>query len=139
MTGYYAEFKWVHVAAVLVSGTLFFLRGLMVQSGRQDFALRAPLRYLSYAIDTVLLASALMLVAILPGATFGNGWLTVKIVLLVAYIVCGSLALKRARTQRLRLAFFVAALLTYGFMLSIARAHDPFGLLRPWLEGGPPG
>lgn len=131
MIGYYAQLKFAHVAAVLVSGTLFFLRGLMVQMGRQQLALRAPLRYLSYTIDTALLASALTLLAILPGATYANGWLTAKIGLLVVYIVCGTLALKRAPTQRARLVFFLVALLTYGFMLSIARLHDPLGFLRP--------
>lgn len=131
MIGYYAQLKFAHVAAVLMSGTLFFLRGLMVQLGRQQLALRAPLRYLSYTIDTALLASALTLLAILPGAAYANGWLAAKLALLVVYIVCGTLALKRAPTQRARLAFFLVALLTYGFMLSIARLHDPLGFLRP--------
>ncbi len=131
MIGYYAQLKFAHIAAVLVSGALFFLRGLMVQLGRQELALRTPLRFLSYTIDTALLASALMLLAILPGATFANGWLAAKLALLVVYILCGTLALKRAPTQRARLIFFVVALLTYGFMLSIARLHDPLGLLRP--------
>ena len=136
MIEFYPQFKWVHVAAVLTSGAIFLLRGLLVQAGRQDLALRPQLRHLSYGIDTVLLASALMLLAVLPGATYANGWLAAKLVLLAVYIVCGSLALKRARTQRLRLVVFVAALLTYGLMLSIARAHDPMGLLRTWF-GGP--
>jgi len=133
MTGYYLQLKLAHVAAVLASGMLFFLRGLMVQLGRQELALRAPLRYLSYSVDTALLASALMLLTIIPSAAYANGWLTVKLVLLVVYIACGTLALKRAPTQRARLVFFVSALLIYGFMLSIARAHHPLGLLRVWL------
>lgn len=135
----YAQLKWAHVAAVLVSGTLFFLRGLMVQAGRQDIAMSAPPRYASYAIDTALLTTAVLLLTILPGATYANGWLTVKLALLIVYVVCGSLALKRAPTQRLRLAFFVAALLAYGSMFSIARAHHPLGLLRMWLGGGQSG
>ena len=60
----------------------------------------APLRYLSYSIDTVLLTAALMLLTILPGAMFANGWLATKLVLLVAYVVLGSFALKRGRTPR---------------------------------------
>jgi uncharacterized membrane protein SirB2 len=133
---FYSQLKFTHVAAVLMSGLLFLLRGLMVQSGRQELALRAPLRHLSYTIDTILLASALALLTILPGAAYANGWLTVKLALLVVYIVFGALALKRAPTRRARLVFFVAALLTYGYMLSIARAHDPLGLLRAWLDRG---
>jgi uncharacterized membrane protein SirB2 len=131
MNGYYLQLKLAHVAAVLASGALFFLRGLMVQLGRQDLALRPTLRYLSYTIDTALLASAVMLLTILPSGAYANGWLAAKLVLLVVYIVCGTLALKRAPTRRLRLAFFLAALLTYGYMLSIARFHHPLGLLKP--------
>ena len=136
MMDFYYQLKFTHGVAVLLSGLLFLLRGLLVQSGRQELALRAPLRYLSYTIDTVLLVSALALLTILPGATYANGWLAAKLTLLVVYVVCGTLALKRAPTQRARLAFFVAAVLTYGFMLSIARAHDPLGFLRIWLGSG---
>jgi uncharacterized membrane protein SirB2 len=131
MLEFYPQIKLVHVAAVYTSGTLFLLRGLMVQVGHQDWALSAGLRYPSYAIDSVLLAAALLLLTILPGASYANGWLATKIVLLLVYIVFGSLALKRAATRSRRLWFFVAALLIYGFMLTIAWSHHPLGLLSP--------
>ena len=57
---------------------------------------------LSYTIDTVLLTAALMLLTILPGAMFANGWLTTKLVLVVVYVVLGTFALKRGRTPRVR-------------------------------------
>ena len=47
----------------------------------------APVRYLSYGIDVILLAAALLLLAVLPAAVFANGWLWAKLSLLVAYIV----------------------------------------------------
>jgi uncharacterized membrane protein SirB2 len=58
----------------------------------------APLRFLSYSIDTILLTAALMLLTILPHAVFANGWLAVKLALLVVYVALGSFALK-ARAQ----------------------------------------
>ena len=128
MIEFYPQIKWVHVAAVLVSGGIFLLRGLAVQAGAA-WAMVAPVRYLSYTVDTVLLAAALMLVVILPGALYANGWLTAKLSLLVAYVVLGTLALKRGRTRRVRLAAFLAALAVYGSMLSIARTHHPLGAL----------
>src|SRR3546814_9171598 len=72
------------------------------------------MRYLSYSIDTTLLTAALMLLTILPASMFANGWLTLKLVLLVVYVVLGTLALKRGKTRRVRAISFVAALLTYG-------------------------
>jgi uncharacterized membrane protein SirB2 len=125
----YPHVKWLHVAAVVVSGMLFLLRGVLVQAGRSHIGMSAPLRFASYGIDTVLLATALLLVAMLPGAYFANHWLTAKVVLLLVYIVLGSLALKRARTPRARAWFFVAALAVYAVMFGIARAHHPLGWL----------
>jgi uncharacterized membrane protein SirB2 len=129
MIDFYSEIKWVHVAAVLASGTIFLLRGLAVQ-GNARWPMAAPVRYLSYSIDTVLLTAALMLLTILPGALYANGWLTVKLTLLVAYIVLGTIALKRGRTRKVRLVSFVAALAVYGSIIAIARLHHPLGPLR---------
>ena len=128
MIEFYPQIKLVHVAAVLTSGGLFLLRGLADQAGMR-WSMAAPTRFLSYGIDIVLLSAALMLLTILPSALFGNGWLWVKLGLLVAYIVLGSLALKRGRAPAVRLACFLAALLVFGAMYSIARAHHPLGVM----------
>ena len=132
MMAFYPQIKWVHVASVLASGSLFLLRGLLVQSGRERVAMMAPLRLLSYGIDTVLLSAALMLLTILPHGMFSNGWLTTKLVLLVAYVVLGSFALKRGRTPRVRMACYLAALVVYVAIIGIARAHHPWGWLLRW-------
>lgn len=130
-----AEIKFAHVAAVILSGLLFVVRGMMVQTGGSVQAIAAPLRYLSYSIDSILLVAALLLLAILPPAVYGNGWLMVKLLLLPVYVVLGWMALHKAATRASRFAFLAAAVLTYLFMLSIARAHHPLGWIRPWFEG----
>jgi uncharacterized membrane protein SirB2 len=132
MLAFYGQIKTVHVAAVLLSGALFVTRGLLVQAGRQRFAMSGIVRYASYGIDTVLLTAALMLVTILPAGMFANRWLTFKLALLVVYVALGSLALKRARTPLARRLFFIAAIVVYGAMLGIARAHHPLGWLVYW-------
>jgi len=132
MIAFYTQIKAVHVAAVLLSGLLFVTRGLLVQAGWQRWAMSGAARYASYGVDTVLLTAALMLVTILPGAMFANHWLTLKLTLLVVYVVAGTLALKRARTHRARILFFIAALAVYAIMLGIARAHHPLGWLKFW-------
>ena len=136
MLEYYPDIRLLHIAAVLVSGSLFLVRGAAVQAGGQ-WAMAAPARYLSYGVDTVLLTAALMLLAVLPSAVYANGWLTTKIALLVTYILLGTFALKRGRTARVRLTCFVAALLVYLCMFAIARAHHPLGplmIIRDWLS-----
>ena len=133
MLEYYLQVKSVHVAAVLLSGGLFLLRGLLLQPGPASasgrLAMAAPVRYLSYGVDTVLLTAALMLATMLPAAMFANGWLLAKLLLLPAYVVLGSFALKHGRTPRARLAFFLAALAVFACMLAIARSHQPLGPL----------
>lgn len=133
MIEFYPDIKGVHVLSVFCSGGLFLLRGLLVLGGRQAIAMAAPVRYLSYSIDTVLLTAALMLVSILPSALFANGWLATKLVLLVVYIVLGMFALKRAPTPVARGVCYVLALLVFAFMYSVARRHHPFGIFSAWL------
>jgi uncharacterized membrane protein SirB2 len=128
MIEFYPQIKSVHIAAVVASGSLFLLRGAAVQLGAK-WAMAAPLRYLSYSIDTVLLTAALMLATILQQFPFVHGWLTAKVLLLVCYVVLGTYALKRGRTRAVRTACWVAALLVYLFIVSIARAHHPLGVL----------
>jgi uncharacterized membrane protein SirB2 len=124
---FYAEIRLVHVTAVISSGTLFLLRGVSVWAGRQVWALAPLPRYLSYLIDTTLLAAAITLLTILPSAVFSNGWLVAKIALLPVYIGLGILALHS--TSGRQPALFAGALLAYGCMFSIARTHHPLGLL----------
>jgi len=124
MIEFYLQIKWVHVAAVLTSGGLFAARGIAMLAGARWY-MAAPLRYLSYTIDTVLLTAAMMLATVLHQYPFVNGWLTTKVLLLVVYVVLGSLALKRGATRSVRAWSFLAALLLYGFIISVARAHDP--------------
>ena len=127
MIEFYPQIRAVHVVAVMTSGLLFLLRGAAVQLGA-SWAMAAPLRYLSYTIDTVLLTAALMLATIIHQFPFAQGWLTAKLLLLVAYVVLGSFALKRGRTRAVRTYCWIAALFVYLFIISIARAHHPLGI-----------
>ena len=94
----YPLIKWAHVSVVLVSGALFAFRGSFVAAGA-SWPMTPALRYLSYGIDTLIVATAAMLLAVLPVSAYSNGWLALKLALLVVYIVLGSLALKRARNK----------------------------------------
>lgn len=133
MIEFYPQIKWVHVAAVSISGLLFFIRGLALNTGAA-WPMAAPLRYLSYTIDTVLLTAALMLATILHQYPFVHPWLTVKVLLLLVYVVLGSFALKRGRTRPIRIGCWLAALAVYLFIVSVARAHHPLGVLAPLLH-----
>lgn len=121
--------RQVHIGLVIASGSLFALRGIGVLSGAR-WSMRRSVRIASQIIDAGLLMAALSLLAMLQLNPFAVTWLATKLVLLVVYIVLGSLALKRARSARARFVCFIAALLTFAFMLGVARAHHPLGLLH---------
>lgn len=129
MIEFYPQIRLLHIALAAATGLLFLLRGLLVLGGREPVANHAAVRWLSYSIDTALLTAALMLLTVLHLSPLRTPWLAVKIVLLLAYIVAGSFALRRARTPRAKLACFITALACYLLMIGIARAHDPLGWL----------
>lgn len=129
MASLYPHIKALHVAMVLASVCVFALRGAGSLAG-QRWPMARPVRWLSYAVDTTLLAAALALLTILPWGLFANGWLAVKVGLLVVYIVLGYSALRVRGRPPVRVLLYVTALLVYGWMNTIARAHHPLGILR---------
>ena len=132
MIEFYLQIKYFHVFVALLSGAIFAVRGAFLLGGA-NWPQALPVKWLSYAVDTALLTAALMLLTILPWAMFGNGWLLVKLALIVAYVVLGVFALRPGRTRRTRALCYVAALLVFGAVYSIARAHHPLGALLRFL------
>lgn len=129
MIAFYPEIKHAHIGLALASGALFAVRGAGVLAGMR-WPRRAAVRHASYIIDTGLLAAALMLLAILPGGLYANGWLAAKLVLVVVYVVLGVFAMRRARSRGGRLAAYLAALAAFALIYGIARAHHPLGPLQ---------
>ena len=133
MIEFYPQIKQFHIFIAMLSGTLFALRGAFVLAGAR-WPQALPVKWLSYAVDTSLLTAALMLLTILPWAMFANGWLLVKIVLIVAYVVLGVMAMRPQRNRRSRAIYYVLALLTFVAIYVTARTHNPLGALA-WITG----
>jgi uncharacterized membrane protein SirB2 len=129
LTQHYSLVLHLHITCVILSGALFFARGIM-RIWESPLVNRRVLRVSSYLIDTTLLTAAILLTLIIRQYPLTEGWLTAKVALLLVYVVLGSLALKRARTRRARLLTFLGALAIYGCIISIAIAHDPLGVFR---------
>ncbi len=127
MTEYYLTLRHVHITCAILTITLFVFRGGLMLADSPWLQSRV-LKTLPHVIDTVLLTSALMLTTVIHQYPFTTGWLTTKVLLLVAYIVLGHYAIKRGRTKAVRATAFVAALLVLGFLVSVARAHHPLGI-----------
>ena len=125
----YLWVKYLHVSCVVISISLFVLCGsLQLQSKpwRQWWLLRvAP-----HVIDTVLLGSALWLVWRSGQYPFVDGWLTAKVLALLAYILLGMRALGKNTPASQRPVYFAAALLSVAYIVGVALTRSPsWGLL----------
>ena len=85
-------------------------------------------RILPHVNDSLLLAAGLWLAFRLQQYPLTHGWLTAKLLALIAYIVMGSIALKRGRTKRIRMAAFATSLLIFSYIVGAALKHNPW----PW-------
>ena len=86
-------------------------------------------RIAPHIIDTVLLLAAIALVVLSEQYPITHPWLTVKVLALVAYIVLGVFALKRGKTKTARVIYLIAAITTFGFMVSVALTRNALGFL----------
>lgn len=129
MEAFYLEIRAVHIGSVIMSGLLMLLRGVAYNGFGAKWVIAWPVRTLSYTIDTVLLTAALMLTTIIHQFPFVDSWLTIKVLLLVGYIWLGYNAL-RGGSARIRWSSLAGAILVYGFIISVARAHAPLGIFE---------
>jgi uncharacterized membrane protein SirB2 len=123
----YLAIKSAHVGLVTLSGALFAARGAAVLAGRA-WPMTRGLRVASVAIDTLLLAAGVALWSLLSLQPMRDAWLGSKLLLLVLYVVLGTVALKRRRAWA-----YAAAVACFAFMVSIALAHHPLGVLKAFL------
>ena len=117
--------KAVHLGAVGLTLALFVLRGIWMM--RDSPRLRARwVRIVPHLNDTVLLGSGITLAILLRQYPLVHGWLTAKFFALITYIVLGSIALKSGKSRGRRIAAWLAALLVFAYLLTVARARSPF-------------
>jgi len=130
----YLMLKHLHVTCVSLSLAGFLVRWTLALGAAPTLARRLErrrwLRILPHLNDTLLLAAAIALAVLLGQSPFLDAWLTAKFFGLIAYIILGALALQRARSVRLRTEAGVAAVLVFGWIVSVALAKDPLGFLR---------
>jgi uncharacterized membrane protein SirB2 len=87
-------------------------------------------RILPHVVDTLLLASALAMAWLSGQYPFAQSWLTAKLFGLLAYIGCGTIALKHGRTRPVRALFLLLALLAYAYIVSVALTRSPLPYVR---------
>lgn len=129
---YYFTLKALHQTAVALSLAGFFARGLGGLAGAAWVRGRAA-KSVPHVVDTVLLLSALALAWMLRLNPLTTPWLGAKIVALLVYIGLGLVALNPRRALKLRAAAWVAALASFGYIVSVALTKSAWGPLG-WLS-----
>lgn len=131
LIAHYHSIKSAHLWLAGCSVSLFAARGLGVLAGAR-WPMSAPARRGSVVIDTLLTAAGVTLWLLLHLNPLRDAWLGSKLLLIVAYVVLGSFALKRAASRGGKAANFAAALACVGAVAAIAIAHDPAAPLK-WI------
>jgi uncharacterized membrane protein SirB2 len=121
--------KTLHVTCALLSIGGYTLRGVLML--RESPLLGARwVRTVPHLVDTLLLLSAIGLALNIRQYPFVHGWLTAKVLALVAYIVLGAIGLRYGATKRIRVLAFIGALAIFAYILGVALTRSPFlGLL----------
>ena len=123
----YNLLKHAHVATVTITFVLFVTRGIWMWF--ESLRLQAKwVKILPHVNDTILLASGIGLAVLLGQYPFVDGWLTAKLLALLAYIVLGTIALKRGKTKPVRLTAFFLALAVLAYLVAVAMTHQ----VLPW-------
>ena len=118
--------KQIHIIVASLSLLGFLIRGYWMVNESQLLQNKLVI-ILPHIVDTLLLGSAIYLVILLQVNPFEVNWITAKILLLVAYIVVGTIALKRGKTKKIKVSAFIFSILIISSIFVIAN-------IKPWMS-----
>ncbi len=111
--------KPIHRLAAAITAMLFMLRGYWMAVD-SSLPTQRWARIVPHVNDTGLLASAIALAVWSGQYPVEQSWLTAKVLLLIAYIGTGTLALKCGKTKKVRMAALILALCFLGCLFKLA-------------------
>jgi len=116
--------KYIHISSVIITFMLFFIRGIWMIID-SDLLRRKWTRRIPPVIDTILLASAIVLSVSIRQYPFVHDWLTAKVIALLLYIGLGLLALTYGRSKTIRTGAWVIAQLCFFYIVAVATTKNP--------------
>lgn len=115
----YALLKHIHLATIVITLALFLLRGAWRLTD-SPMLQKKWVKIVPHTNDAILLAAAIGMLIVAQLNPLEHGWIMAKIIALLAYIVLGTIALKRGKTALQRNLAFIGALAVFGYMLAVA-------------------
>lgn len=120
----YLSIKHIHISLAIASICLFCVRYYWALSG--SALLQAKwVKILPHIIDTLLLSCGIFLMVYLQFWPNQHPWLMSKLIALVLYILFGTFAIKRGKTQKAKIYAGALAISTYIYMINVAISHKP--------------
>ena len=119
--------KLIHVTCAAISICGFFYRGLLKLYAPQRLQVKW-LKITPHVIDTMLLASAIILMVQHTLYPATQPWLLTKIIFLIFYIAFGLFTLRFAKTRGQVFVGFVLAILCFGYIVAAALTRQAWPL-----------
>jgi uncharacterized membrane protein SirB2 len=123
-----AFLKLIHVSCAFLSIAGFSLRGYWMATNNAHLA-HQWVKRIPHIIDTVLLLSAIMLLVVWRLSPLETPWVTAKLIALLVYIGLGLVALRLGRSKEVRVVAWLLALVTAGYIVSVAYSKNPLGFI----------
>lgn len=120
----YLLLKMLHVSSVVISYSLFFLRGIWLMQDSNNLRQRW-VKVLPHVIDTILLTSAIALAVLIQQDPLNNAWLTAKVIGLLIYILLGMIAIRFGKTKKTRIAAWIGAQCIFIYIVLVALSKNP--------------
>lgn len=127
----YLIIKHLHVLAATITIAGFILRGYWMLSNSDNLD-RKITRVAPHVVDTLFLVSGIAMLVLLSMNPLTQPWLLAKFIGLLAYILLGSIAIRRGRTREVQVIAFVAAVSVFAYIVGVALSKTPASWLT-WL------
>jgi len=116
--------KYIHVMSATLTISGFLLRGywMLTESDRLQHRFT---KVVPHVVDTVFLLSGATMVWMLSLNPLTQPWLVAKFTGLVAYVLLGTVAIKRGPTRQIRAIALVGALSVFAYIAGVAVTKSP--------------
>ncbi|MGE5242177.1 MAG: SirB2 family protein [Bacteroidota bacterium] len=115
--------KTLHVTCAILSITGYVVRGVWMMR-ESPWLGKKWVRIVPHVVDTLLLGAGIWLALLIRQYPFVQGWLTAKVLALIAYIVVGAIGLKYGKTRNIRIAAWLGAIAIFGYIVLVALTHQ---------------
>ena len=119
----YILLKHIHITLAVVSVVLYLTRAVVSLSRSRTPSL--TYRVITHLVDTLLLGLGVTLAYKLFINPLDTPWLAMKLLAILAYIVCGTVVMKGKKRQ-VKLLAMVLSLVLIAYIFTIALTKDPF-------------